>query len=545
VATDAAVPPPDAGFVYRAAVVRSGVPGAGPTTGLWIRDGRIVAVGVADDLVRAAGGAARQVSLAGATILPGFVDAHCHVSMLAYLLNGADCSPEAAPDVASILDRLARTPPAADGWVTGSGYAEYQLRDLRHPTRAELDEAVPGSPCVLYHRSMHTCVVNSAGLAALGFDDGSPDPPRGMLGRAADGRLDGRLLESVMFDLMSANMRRLIDALDGPGKGALVRRVGEHLAARGVTTAADAAADAGAFLAFREAERRGELPIRVTAMFTYPEAAWLIRAGMTTGFGSERLRIGAIKLFADGGLSSRTAAVEQPYETPPHDTGMLWYEPDALAAVVRECAEAGFSVGVHAQGERAIRATLDAFGAVTPPGNPLRHRIEHGGLFRADLREQAARIGIHVVSQPAFLSAIGDGYYEAIGPARAEYLYPYRSLIDAGILLAGSSDAPVIDASPLVALRDAVLRRTDGGVTIGAAETLSMEEALAVYTRNAAYAEWSEGRIGTLEPGALADFVALDRDPLEVPAADVADAAVLLTVVGGQVVHDGRTAAVA
>jgi predicted amidohydrolase YtcJ len=530
------------GVVYRAAAVVTGDPARPRASGLWVRGDRIAGVGDADALATSIGSAAQVVDLGDATIVPGLIDPHCHVSMLAYLLAGADCSPEAAPDVASVLDRLARTPPAADGWVTGSGYAEYQLADRRHPTRRELDEAVPGAPCALYHRSLHTCVVNSAALRELGLTDGSPDPPRGSLGRNGDGRLDGRLLEAPMFDLMSANMRRLVDALDGAGRAALVETAGTHLTSLGVTSTSDAACDAGAFLALREAERRGRLPVRVTAMFTHPEAAWLIRAGMTTGFGSDRLRVGAIKLFADGGLSSRTAAVEDPYVVPPGDRGMLWYEPAALAGVVRECDEAGFQVAIHAQGERAIRTTLDAFADVTPPGNPARHRIEHGGLFRADLRRDAARLGIHVVSQPGFFSALGDGYAEALGPARCDYLYPYASLRAEGVLVAGSSDAPVIGASPLVGMRDAMLRRTDGGAVLAADEALGPADALGLYTRDAAFVDGSEGRLGSLEVGKLADFVVLDRDPLTVGPAELGKAVVRMTVVGGAVTHQAADA---
>jgi predicted amidohydrolase YtcJ len=277
-------------------------------------------------------------------------------------------------------------------------------------------------------------------------------------------------------------------------------------------------------------------------MFTYPEAAWLLKAGMTTGFGSDRLRIGAIKLFADGGMSSRTAAVDEPYEDPPGEMGLLWYEPDALAAIVRECDEAGFQIGVHAQGERGIRMTLDAYAGVTPPGNPARHRIEHGGCFRADLRAAAARLNIHVVSQPGFLSALGEGYLEAFGPARCEGLYPYASLRDDGVLVAGSSDAPVISASPLVGMRDAILRRTDGSAYIGRGEAVPPAEALEMFTSRAAFVSWHEEKVGSLETGKLADFTVLDRDPLSAPPSGLGETVVQMTVVGGAIVFDRREA---
>jgi hypothetical protein len=524
--------------VYRDAEVVTGDPAAPRASGLWVRGEVIAGVGEPDALVAAARPDARVVGLGGATILPGLIDAHCHLTMLAYLLTGADCSRAAAPSIEAIVARLAATEPGPDGWVVGSGYAEYLLVDGRHPTRAELDDAVPGSPCALFHLSLHLVVVNSAGLRELGLEEASTDPVHSRLGRDEAGRLDGRLYEAIALDLLNANIRRRLETLDRSGRAAFVRRAGDHLASLGVTSTTDAAADAGAFVALRQAEEAGELPVRVGVMFRFAEAEWLLRAGMTTGFGSDRLWIGAIKLFCDGGMSSRTAAVDEPYEVPPGGTGILWYEPDELADVVDRCDAAGFQVAVHAQGERGIRTTLAAFERVVAPGNPRRHRIEHGGCFTPELRRTASRLGIHVASQPAFLSALGDGYVEAFGPARADGLYPFASLRREGIVVAGSSDAPVIGASPFVAMRDARLRRTDGGRVLGGSEVLGADEALELYTRNAALVTGTERRVGSLEAGKLADFVVVDRDPLTAAPDDVAGTAVRMTVVGGRVVHE-------
>jgi predicted amidohydrolase YtcJ len=536
-------PPLAAETVYRDTEVVTGDASAPSASGLWVRGETIAGVGAADGLVAAASPDARIVSLGGATIVPGFIDAHCHLTMLAYLLTGADCSPAAAPTIEAILEALRAVGPGPEGWVTGGGYAEYLVAEGRHPSLAELDAAVPDLPCAVFHLSLHLVVVNTAGLRALGLDDASPDPVHSWLGRDGAGQLDGRLYEAIALDLLNANIRRRLEVLDAAGRAAFVRRAGDHLASLGITTTTDAAAEAGAFLALRQAEEAGQLPVRVGVMFRRPEADWLIRAGMTTGFGSDRLRIGAIKLFCDGGMSSRTAAVDEPYRTPPGGTGLLWYEPDDLAAVVAECDGAGFQVAVHAQGERGIRTALAAFEQVVGPGNPRRHRIEHGGCFAPELRRTAARLGIAVASQPAFLSALGDGYVDAFGEERADRLYPFASLLREGILVAGSSDAPVIGAAPLVGMRDARLRRTDGGRVLGADEVLTAEQALELYTRNAAVVTRAEATVGTLAPGKLADFVVLDRNPLTTAAEDLPDTAVRMTVVGGRVAHEQVVAA--
>jgi predicted amidohydrolase YtcJ len=202
--------------------------------------------------------------------------------------------------------------------------------------------------------------------------------------------------------------------------------------------------------------------------------------------------------------------------------------------MVRECVEAGFQVAIHAQGERGIRQSLRALAEVTPPGNPLRHRIEHGGCFTPELRQEAVRLGIHVVSQPGFFSALGDSYVEAFGPERTAGLYPFASMRDEGILVAGSSDAPVISASPLIGMRDAILRRTDGGSYVARSEAVSAAEALEMYTTRAAYVNWAEDMTGSLSPGKLADFTVLSADPLSIQPAAIDPELVRGTYVGGQ-----------
>jgi predicted amidohydrolase YtcJ len=271
-------------------------------------------------------------------------------------------------------------------------------------------------------------------------------------------------------------------------------------------------------------------------MFTFPESAWLRTAGMTTGFGSPLLRVGAIKLWADGGMNSRTAAVDEPYLDPPGEMGLLWYAPEELAAIVRACDEAGFQVGIHAQGERGIRMSLGALAPATPIGpvrNPRRHRIEHGGCFTPSLRAEAARLGIHVVSQPGFFSALGDAYFEAFGDERTARLYPFASMDREGILVAGSSDAPVIGASPLIGMRDAILRQTDGGRFVARTEAVTAAEALAMYTTRAAFVDWAEDQTGSLTAGRLADFTVLAADPLAIEPEAIGPDLVLATITGG------------
>ena len=246
---------------------------------------------------------------------------------------------------------------------------------------------------------------------------------------------------------------------------------------------------------------------------------------------SASLAVIGAKVFADGGMSSRTAAVEPAYIQPEGATGMLLRDEASLTAAVRRCAEAGIGLGVHAQGERAIGAVLTAFGLEPASGLAIR-RIEHGGAFPPALRDRAAQLGICVASQPAFLSQLGDGFLEAFGSDRAEYLYPFRSLLDAGIGLAFSSDAPVVTASPWLGMRDAVIRATESGTLIGQREALTARQAFEGYTVGASTG-WG-GAVGSLEAGRPADFTATDRDPMAIPPEEWPAIRVLATYVGGR-----------
>jgi len=511
---------------------------AGPAGAMLIRDGRIAAIGQAE-AVRAAAPGAAVVRLGGATVVPGLIDAHCHVADVGYLAAAADCSQPSAPEIATIQARLReaadRTPEGS--WVTGSGYAEYKLREGRHPTRAELDQAVPGRPAVLYHTSLHACVLNTAALREAGFADRQPDPAGGAFGRDSQGRLDGVVYEAPMFALFERNLRRDIARMGAGARAGLVRTAGQRLAALGLTSACDADLRRDTFGAFAEADAAGLLSQRIYGLVVHDQVDWLLAAGLR-GRHSDRLATEAVKIWADGGMSSRTAAIHGTYPVPPHGSGILYFERDELTEMVRDFDARGFQVCIHAQGDRAIETVLDAYAATLAggAGNPRRHRLEHGGAMYPPLADRAAALGMVVVSQPGFLSALGDGFAAAFGDRR-DQLYSFASWQRAGITVAGSSDAPVITPDPLIGIRDAILRRTSDGRLLGPAERLPARDALALYTTRAAYACHRESETGSLEPGKLADFTVLDKNPLEAEPGQIPGIRVLATVLGGTPVY--------
>jgi predicted amidohydrolase YtcJ len=513
---------------------------------LWLRGDRIAAVGRRAEVEAQAPSAARRIDLVGATVLPGFIDAHCHIGAIAYLLATIDCGPEAAPTIPALLDNLRAAAVSwrpEGGWVTGHSFAENLVAERRFPTRDELDAAVPNQPCVVYHRSMHACILNTPALRAVGLDT-HEDPPFGKLGRDAHGRPIGTVYEAPMFELFAQTSGAFLGGLDYAAKARQVSAAAELFLSEGVTTVMDAdLAGLGGLEVLRDVDAAGALPLRVSMMVNDRDAGRMHAEGVLRSPGAigadarGRLRTTTIKVFSDGGMSSRTAAVHREFQVPPYGRGVLFKDLDEMIEIIRRAEDWNVQVAVHSQGDRAIETVLDAFETVIgrrgPAGNANRHRIEHGGMLMPHLIERAAQIGIHVVSQPGFFSTLADGWLEAYGE-ETHVFYPFASLREAGLRVGGSSDAPVITPNVRAALRDAVLRTSARGVVVGDLERLTIDEALELYTRDAAYLCHVDAEVGTLEPGKFADLVILASDPTAMSPAEIPGIAIRQTVVGGR-----------
>jgi predicted amidohydrolase YtcJ len=507
---------------------------------------RIFKVGADKDILSLVDSNTKTIDLNGETLLPGFIDTHNHLSFYGYLVSSVDC--RAASGVQKNADVIGRLRAEADKtpagqWVKGWGYAHYHLEDNRPLTRTDLDKVSEKHPILVIQISGHAGTCNSRALEIFGYTKETPDPPGGAIQRdPKTGEPNGILDESALMNQVNGLfmqeflMRPLDDRMQ------MIETAVEHYTRAGITMLHEAYVTPQTLQLYQEMERRGKLKLRIYTMNIDYMASTLLDAGIVLGYGSPLVKVGPIKMFIDGGMSNRTAAVSKPYEGT-SETGIYLSTPEELFEKVERFHTAGYQIAVHAQGDAAIGTLLDAYERVLGKrsDNPLRHRIEHCGNITEEQIERAASMNIYVSSQPMFFSHLGDGFLEAFGLERGHRLYPYRSLMQHGIHLAGASDCPVAPALPLLGIRDAIVRKTGSGADFGPEERLGIDDALALYTSEAAHFSFDEERMGTLEPGKYADLVVLDRDITQVSPEQIPDAQVLMTVLGGDIVFSTGT----
>ena len=508
-----------------------------------VRDGEIVRTGRTRDVERLAGVATDVVDLGGRVLLPGFVDAHTHLTTVGRYLVHADLSTADSPGAAVDLlaDRAvdvgeagradAGGNPSGEGgnaagdWVLGYGYDESTWDESRYLTREDLDRVSTERPVAAFREDMHVAAVN--GVALDRFADELATAPDETVPTDDDGDPTGVLLEGAIDPIYRA-------VEPGPDETrAVVEAALDHCAARGITGFHDMVRDSHAPRVYRDLDAAGELTARVRINYWTDHLDAAREVGLATNAGSDRVETGAIKSYTDGSFGGRTARLSEPYADGDEETGQWVVAPEELREYVADATEAGFQFTAHAIGDEAIAAALDAYAdaSETDPGD-ARHRIEHVELADDAAIERLAEDGVVASVQPNFLKWAGeDGLYESrLGSERTAETNRYRDMLDAGVRLAFGSDGMPMD--PLFGLHRAVNAPAD-------AQRLTVTEALRAYTTGAAYAGFDEDRLGTIEPGKRADLVALDASPWERPDA-VSDIDVAATVVDGEVVFDDR-----
>lgn len=500
---------------------------------------RIAATGAVDDLKLAAGRDVETVDLGGATLLPGFIEAHNHMISFGLTLAEVDARSPAVTTIeeiiAAIQARATKQPPGT--WLLAHGYDDNKLAERRHPTRLDLDRAASDHPVLLTNGSGHMSVANSLALSMAGVDATTTDPQGGHIVKDANGVPAGLLLETA---------QRLVQDVIPPPTGddllMALRSCARAYVAAGITGSATAGVNTrDEFVAHQRFARDEVSLIRTTIMIGRPLYPLARELGLRTGMGDERLRVGPLKLFSDGSLIGRTAAVTIPFEhdPAPDNFGMTMMPAEELDEIVAEAHDAGFQVAIHAIGDRAIDMVLTAYERAQKrnPRPDARHRIEHCGILRPDLIDRLRAGNVLAISQPIFITEYGDGFIRHLGRERAQLAYPFRSLLDAGVHLAFSSDCPVSAFEPLKSIQVAVTEVTGTGASYAPPEAISVAEALRCYTINGAFATFDERRTGTIAPGKLADFAILARDPHADEPGRIAANPVLGTVIGGEMVY--------
>lgn len=526
-------------LILRAGRVVTMVPGSDPDA-ICVDGGRIRAVGAVSDL-RDLHPEAEVRDLGRNVIVPGFNDAHLHLLMTAEDLLHLDLSADAVHSIAeleALIRREAARRPAGT-WIRGSRYDDAKLDGGRGVTRWDLDRVAPDHPVLVVHVAGHWGVVNSPALRLAGIDESTEEPPGGAFGRDASGRLDGRLLEQALFDFaypaLSRTGRTVAPASTPAERRSGLRRAVRRFHAAGITSATDAMVGAGDVPFLLEAERAGDLTLRLNLLVTADTYDQFRAAG--AGLPRESgMRLAGVKTFIDGAIGGRTCLMDQPFEGTSDDYGIQTRTTAELRDTVRRAHEDGVPACIHANGDRAIRTVLgllaEAQEAVPRPG--LRHRLEHCSIVDEGILRRMHDLGAIAVPFGSYVHYHGARLLDWYGAARVRRMFAHRWFLDSGVLVAGSSDYPCGPFAPLLAMQSCVTRTGFDGAPLGLEQRIAAEEALALYTTSAAAATGEAQEKGALAPGRRADFVVLGDDPLRHDPRTLSEIPVLETWVGGR-----------
>jgi predicted amidohydrolase YtcJ len=520
------------------------VRGRGLPQAVAVMGGMITEVGSLADCRDALGRGRQEVDLAGATLVPGFVDAHCHPLMLGQTATWVDVSPARAPDIPALVKLLAQQaallPPGEP--LRAYGYNHRALPERRHPTAADLDQAATDREIYVMNQSGHGGVLNTAGLTRCGITAATPDIPGGHIGRYPDRRPDGLVMDAACDLLTGPDGVKLgrhgpnLHLPPAPGDAARwLDDAQRAFLAAGVTSLVDAQVSRRELGAYTAALAEGQLRVRVGMRIISSYLPELLSLGLTGPLGGDLLDVTGVKIYADGTLGGWTAWFPCGYHGETDTTGLLYHTPAELADIIARAHLAGLPTGTHAQSPDAIALVVDAVEQVQARlGTQVRHTVEHCGLPTPDLVHRMVRTGIQPVMQPAHHASFGDGVLAAVGEQLGQRYNPAGDYAALGMLPALSSDAPVTPPDPLGAIRAAVQRRTGAGAPLGGRQLrLDPATALAAHTLAAARAAGTADRVGSLEPGKLADLTVLDADPVAAAPEQLDGITVTQTWVGG------------
>jgi predicted amidohydrolase YtcJ len=501
---------------------------------LVIRDGRVAFAGRQADVNPAAG--EPVIDLGGRPVLPGLVDGHGHLMLLARARLELDlAAARSEEEIAAMVTRVAAGLRPGE-WIAGRGWDQTRWPGQTFPSRASLDRAAPGHPVALVRVDGHATWASGAALERAGITRHSSDPAGGLIARDARGEPTG-----LLVDLAQDLIRGLVPPPSEARFDAAVETVIAECLAKGLTGAHEPGLDLSAVASYGRLIARDCFPFRVFAALSGKKAWGQYRErGGPESIGDGQLTVGAIKLWLDGALGSRGAALHAPYCDDPKNTGLVLVPPDEVLRLTREAVARGFHVWVHAIGDRANSLVLDVFERVLRDGGPRpRLRVEHAQILTPADIPRFARLGVVPSMQPTHCTSDMRWAGERLGPERLVGAYAWRSMLDAGSYVAGGSDFPVEDANPFHGLHAAVTRAPREGDDPGwqPEQRMTREEAVRSFTIWNARSIGREAELGSLEPGKRADLIALSDDVFACPAPRIAAIRPLLSMVGGAVAY--------
>ena len=508
-------------------------------TALAIAHNRILAIGRDDEIRDIQLPHAEHIDLKGAFVLPGLIDAHLHLEMTGFALQRVALQDQPALDAATAKVRARAQQTPAGQWIRGWGWNQLDWGGTL-PTAAHLDAATTAHPVFLSARSGHSGWANSLALRMAGITRDTPNPYGGEIVRDADGEPTGLLLEAAM-ELVG----RVIPEPSFEDEETATLMAMAQMNKKGLTGVHCMDGDGGiqTFGTYQRlrADRRSTL--RVVKMLPVQALDAVLGAGLRSGFGDAWLRIGGVKIFADGALGPKSAAMVRPYENEPDNFGIVTFEKEDLVEAAIKCLSHGLSVTTHAIGDRANRDVLDAYAVAKEEGKKqkaevqsLRNRIEHVQVLQAEDVNRLAALGVIASVQPIHATSdmkMVDNYWGQ----RGRYAYAFGDLLRSGAHMALGSDAPVETFDPLVGIHAAVTRQqADGTPAEGwyPDQRLSVEQAIHGYTMGAAYAGYSEHELGSLEVGKLADLTLLSHDITQIPPSEILNVQVQRVMVDGE-----------
>jgi predicted amidohydrolase YtcJ len=494
-----------------------------------ILGGKFFAVGTNEEVGNFTG--VPRVDLGGRTVVAGFIDAHLHTASTGLRhLKEVNCDLRSIAAIqAALRERAAKTPKGE--WVVGFMYDDTKTAEGRPLSKADLDAAVPDHPVLVNHRGGHTNYVNSKAMQIADVNEKTPDPQGGKFEHGPDGKLTGRIEEqaSARFRSKVRNVATRADRREG------VKLISKMIVKTGITSVNDPAGSTEDLMAFQDAHDAGELGMRVYQFLSANFVPRMIAAGVKTGLGNDWVRVGGMKMVADGSISERTAWMSEPYVGRPDDHGIQVRTEEQLYNDAKPAHDAGWQIGTHGNGDLAIDMILRVYARLqkeNPRPDP-RFRIEHCTLINPDL---VRRIKAQSVIPTPFSSYV---YYHGekmkeYGAERLNSMFALRSFLDAGIPATMSSDYGPGPFEPMMFLQSSVTRTDIKGNVWGPKQRITVEEALRVATMNGAHASFEEKTKGSIEAGKLADLTVLGRDPVKENPSTLVTIPVERTMVGGR-----------